>query len=156
MLPKGKDTFSLSYFGLISHHYSNIPNLFLTLKYRQTTFSRLVGIFLLWEDFFVVGIHEKLFIHSCALLSLLGILFEMKLLNLSITFIADFCPHLGSFCCFSHYVSAEFHLWLITWRQPELKVGRNVVRKTTKITKMRTKVRNKINTCALLFTIHKT
>ena len=42
---------------------------------------------------------------------LLGILFEMRLLNLSINFIADFCPHLGSFYCFSHYVSAKFHLW---------------------------------------------
>ena len=28
---------------------------------------------------------------------LLEILFEMRLLNLSINFIADFCPHLGSF-----------------------------------------------------------
>ena len=44
-------------------------------------------------------------------LSLLGILFEMRFLNLSINSIVDFCPHLGSFCCFSHYVSAKFHLW---------------------------------------------
>ena len=35
---------------------------------------------------------------------------------------------------------------LITWRRLEVKFGRNVVRKTTKTTKMRTKVRNKINT----------
>ena len=35
----------------------------------------------------------------------------MRLLNLSINFIVDFCPHLGSFSCFSHYVSAKFHLW---------------------------------------------
>ena len=31
--------------------------------------------------------------------------------NINIKFIADFCPHLGSFCCFSHYVSAKFHIW---------------------------------------------
>ena len=31
--------------------------------------------------------------------------------NLSINFMADFCPHLGTFCCFYHYVSATFHLW---------------------------------------------
>ena len=37
--------------------------------------------------------------------------FEMRLLNLSINFIADFCPRLGRFCCFPHYVSAKFHLW---------------------------------------------
>ena len=34
---------------------------------------------------------------------------------------------------------------LITWRRPEMKIGRNIVRKTTRTTKMRTKVRNKIN-----------
>ena len=38
------------------------------------------------------------------LLSLLGILFEMRLLNLSINFIADFCPHLGSFFLNTHVV----------------------------------------------------
>ena len=30
---------------------------------------------------------------------------------MSINFIVDFCPHLGSFCCFSLYVSAKFNLW---------------------------------------------
>ena len=34
-------------------------------------------------------------------LSLLGILFEMRLHNLRINFIAEFCPHLGSFLLFS-------------------------------------------------------
>ena len=67
-------------------------------------------------------------------------------MNLSINFIADFCPHLGSSCCFSHYVSAKFHLWPSSGDSPEVKFGRNVVRKTTRTTKMRTKVRNKINT----------
>ena len=35
---------------------------------------------------------------------------------------------------------------LITWRIPDVKFGRNVVRKTIKITNIRAKVRNKINT----------
>ena len=42
-------------------------------------------------------------------LSLLGIFYGMRLLNLSINLIADFCPHLGNFFfCFSHYVSAKW------------------------------------------------
>ena len=37
-------------------------------------------------------------------LSLLGILFVMRFLNLSINLIVDFCPHLGSSC----FVSLRF------------------------------------------------
>ena len=83
-------------------------------------------------------------------LSLIGILFEMRLLNLRIIFlfIADFFPHLGSFlCCFffttfrltmegSNYWGYGYktqHSYprsrLITWRRPEVKFGRNVVKK---------------------------
>ena len=46
-------------------------------------------------------------------MSSLGILFEMRLLNLSINFIVNFCPHLGRVffvLFFFHYVSAKFHL----------------------------------------------
>ena len=48
-------------------------------------------------------------------LSLIGIIFEMRLLNLRINFylLLTFFPHLGSFLCclFFHYISAKFHLW---------------------------------------------
>ena len=55
--------------------------------------------------------------------SLFEILFEMRLFNQSINFIADFCPHLGSFCYFSHYVSAKFHLWPSSSAEPRPRVG---------------------------------
>ena len=65
-LSKGKDTFLPSYFCLISHQQSNIPNLSLTLKYTETSLFRSAGTFFVWW-LFVVGIHYKHFIPSCVL-----------------------------------------------------------------------------------------
>ena len=45
------------------------------------------------------------------------------LYNLSINFIADFCPHFGSFCCLSHNVSAKFHLWPSSGNKPRPRIG---------------------------------
>ena len=57
----------------------------------------------------------------------------MRLLNLRFIFIADFCPHLGSFFFSLRFDQisplAVFRSWLLTWRQPEVKFGRNIVKK---------------------------
>ena len=60
-------------------------------------------------------------------LSLIGIIFEMRLLNLRINsyLLRTFFPHLGSFLCclFFHYVLAKFHLWPSSGDLPQPRIG---------------------------------
>ena len=60
-----QDKYNIFSFLFWLNFTSALPNSFFTLRHTQTSFSRLAGTFLLWEDFFVVDIHYKHFIHSC-------------------------------------------------------------------------------------------
>ena len=75
--------------------------------------------FIAYQGFFTKRIIR---IHFCTQLNCFKY-YYVTLINLSINFIADFCPHLcsscffttfrpnftsGRLCCFSHYVSAKF------------------------------------------------